>query len=629
MAHRKKELYPILIKSLSVALLLWTTLWVAEIFPAIHVTIYLSQYGAVFIAIVTVLIILLFPGRRGAANGRLAWYDLALILMLVVPCGYTVFFSELIFEHYSMGSASNTEVIFGFCLIIGMLETTRRVAGLGMPILVLVFVVHLFIGSHLPGILFCRAFSLGRMMHWLYLSPDAIWGMPTYIASTIIITFVMFGQFVQASGAGKFFTESTMSLVGHYRGGPAKAAVISSSLLAAVNSSAVANVATTGIVTIPLMKRVGYTPSFAGGVEAASSTGGQLTPPVMAAVAFLIAEILGIPYFRVCIYAAIPAFFYYLSIFMQVHFAALRKDLKTLSGAELPGLTRVLAKGWPYMFPILVLMFLLFVLKYPPEKCAALSLISTIPVSFLRRETAFVPNNLVNTIEMGIRSALTPLIACSLAGVIIGSLALSGLGLKLSGSLVDITGGSAFALLVLAFLACFILGMGVTPLGVYVTVAILVCPALITLGMQPIGAHLFVFWAAVTSLVTPPVALAAFAAAPIAGATPWDTGWQAARLSFVAYLVPFLFFYRPEILLFGSVGTIAISIILVAMGITLLAASLENYLLVRGTLLMRAACLIGGVLLVIPVLLANIAGIFICLMLAVWQWRARTRECQI
>lgn len=597
-------------------------LWVSGVLPRFGATLYTAQYKALFLGLLLSLIFVKYPLRKGVPRDKLPWYDVLFILGSVACCGYQVFFPSLVEEHYAYGLASNLEIILGICLLIVMLEGGRRVIGLAMPLVVLFFILHPFVGSVLPGVLYSRSFSLARVFQYLYLSADGIFGLPLHIAATIIILFVLFGSFLQATGVGKFIVDLGLSIAGRWRGGPAKVSVFTSAAFGMVSGSVSANVVVDGVITIPLMIRTGYKPYYAAAVEASTSKGGQIMPPVMGTVAFLIAEILAIPYWKVCIYSAVPAIIFFAAIFWQIDFEAGKLGMKGLPKAELPNFMRVLKDGWIYFLPILVLCVCLFVLQYRPEKSAAFAILGTILMTFFKKESRLTPNKIATAIVDGAGGTLSAGIACGLAGVIIGSTALTSFGLKLSGSMLDLAGGHLFILLLLAAVASFILGMGMSSLPCYIMVSVMLAPAVIKLGVLPIAAHLFVFWWSLLSWVTPPVAIAVYIACSIAGpeAGLWRTGLQAVKLSMVAFVLPFMFCYNPELLLIGKSGGIAITIVTAFLGVILLAGALENYLWLKTNPLQRLLLLVGGLLLILPIHSFVIPGIVIGLIPVIWQW---------
>lgn len=607
-------------------LALCALLWVSGVlFSLFNLTIYSMQYRAIFLWIVLTLIFLTRPLRKGGPKDRLPWYDTLLISASAITCGYIFLLPGLVYEHYAYGMATHLEVVLGIVLLVTLLEAGRRNIGLAMPIVVLFFIFHPLVGTFLPGALYSRAYSLPRAFHFLYLSPDGIFGLPLHVGATIITVFVLFGTFLQATGVGSFIIDLAMAIAGRWRGGPAKVSVFTSAAFGTISGSTVANVVVDGVVTIPLMKSLGYKPYYAAAVEAAASNGGQVMPPVMGAVAFIIAEVLAIPYWRICVYSAIPAILYFAAIYWQIDFEAGKLNLKGLPQDELPDFKKVLKKGWIYFLPFVFLFVALFVLLYSPEKSGAVALLGVFAMSFLKKETRLNPRKLAGAIVENAHGILTAGIACALAGVILGSVSLTGFGVKLSGLMVDISGGSLFLLLTLAALASFLLGMGMSSIPCYIMVSVMVAPAVIKLGVLPIAAHLFVFWWAIVSFVTPPVAIAVYVASSIAGSDLWQTGIQATKLSIIAFIVPFMFCYNPELLLIGEPLKIVLTVGTAFLGIPLLAAGLEGYLWVKTNTYQRLLFIGGGLLLIVPVHSAAIPGLIAGGIAIVWQWSMRRK----
>lgn len=415
--------------------------------------------------------------------------------------------------------------------------------------------------------------------------------------------------------------------------GPAKAAILGSAALGTMVGATAANMATTGSITIPLMKKTGYSPEFAGGVECTASNGGQIMPPVMGAVAFLIAELLSIPYWSVCVAAFLPAAFYFLAIFVQVHYEAARLGLRGMPKEELPSFWSVVKGGWFYLIPIFVLVYMLAVLHLPVQHCglyASVSAMLVIIINWQRKGTTRKGIKdlvlwLMDCMEAAARALLVPAVACASAGTIIGSLDSSGLGYRLSSILVDASGGSLFLLLLLTAIASFILGMGMTSIPCYLVLVILVAPALAQLGVLPSAAHLFVFYFGLISFLTPPVAVAAYVASGISGGRPMETGFIAMRLGVVKYIIPFLFVYNPSLLLTGPVGMIIVTILTGIIAVSILSIGLEGYCLRLLGPFERALFITGGFFAILPPnRLLHLALIGILVSLAIFGWHVRS-----
>jgi TRAP transporter 4TM/12TM fusion protein len=409
---------------------------------------------------------------------------------------------------------------------------------------------------------------------------NGIYSIPMMVMATYIFLFILFGAILVRSGAGRFFINVALALTGSKVGGPAKASVVSSCLMASVSGSAVANVVTTGSFTIPLMKRIGYRPYFAGAVEACASSGGQIMPPVMGAAAFVIAEFLNMPYLKVAVAGIFPALIYFFSIFVMVHFEARKRNLATISAAELPSFKKEVKRGG-HLFISIAVIIILLIIGYTPMFAAFWAIISILMLSFLRPETRMSPVDLLSALEEGARLAVAVSVACAAAGVIIGCVFVSGLGLKFTNLIVTLSGGILPIALILTMFASLILGMGLTTTAVYITLAALVIPALTKMGVEPIAAHFFAFYYGLVSAITPPVALASFAAAGIAGSNPMQTGFHSLRLGIAKYILPFVFVYAPGMVFVGSWPEITLGIVGGFAGIYALTVTTEGWCLSR------------------------------------------------
>ena len=622
-----------IITILSVILMVTGIMYVSNLldFFTDHFT--MVPYCALILMLVLTLVFLIFPARKGGPKETLRWYDFIFITMSICGAGYLAFFPSRWEPLLLRGTTTLLEVVLCFMLVVSIVEATRRTVNLSMAIIASFFVVHLIFGSHFPGIFLTFNFSLKRIASIFYLRAEGIFGAPVEIACTIVLVFMIFSAILQESKAGQFILDAAFGLTGRWRGGPAKAAIIGSASLGTMVGATAANIATTGSITIPLMKKTGYSRDFAGGVECVASNGGQIMPPVMGAVAFLIAELLSMQYWSVCVAAFLPAALYFLAIFVQVHFEAVRLGLKGLPSSELPSLKNVLKKGWYYMIPILLLIYMLAVLHLPVQHCGLYASAAAMLIVIIdwqrKKETRKGPRQLVmwfiQFMETGARALLVPAVACASAGIIIGSLDSSGLGFRLSSILVDASGGSLFILLLLTAIASFILGMGMTSIPCYLVLVILVAPALAQLGVVPIAAHLFVFYFGLISFLTPPVAIAAYVACGISGGHPMRTGFIAMRLGVVKYIIPFLFVYNPALLFIGPAGIIVLTVIAATLGVFFLSIGIEGYFIQKATLIERILLIGGGFLLLIPISEYRsliILGIILSVIATLWHTRS-------
>ena len=464
------------------------------------------------------------------------------------------------------------ELVVGGVLVLLVLDAGRRAMGWPLPIIAVVVVGYAMAGKYIPGIFHHRGVPIEYLIQYLSMETEGLWGVPIAVASTYIVLFVILGAVLRASGAGQFMIDFAYALLGGFRGGPAKMGVVASAMFGTVSGSTVANVVGTGTFTIPMMKRVGYRPEFAGAVEAVASCGGQLVPPVMGAAAFIMAEILGIPYTDVIVAALLPALLFYFSIFLSVDLEAARLGFRGLPRRELPPLVPLLKRAY-LLAPLLVLILLMVIMGWTPLKAGFWSIALALGLAFLDPAVRRRPQVLLRSIGEGVEDMAGVAAACACAGLIIGALSVTGLTLKLSGALIAVSGGNVYVLLVLTMLTSLVLGMGLPTVACYILLVILVAPALIDLGINPLAAHLFVFYFGIISGITPPVAMAAFASAVIAGAGQMRTGFVALRIGLSAFILPYMFVTGPELLLQGKPGEIVLAVITASIGIWALTAA--------------------------------------------------------
>ena len=590
----------------------------------------LVQYVSLILMICLVLSFLIHPIKRGIIRDKLPWYDILFIIMSIAGAGYPAFFIHRWSQFLYLGKATMLEVVLCFMLLVTVLESARRMIGLAMPLVGSFFIIHLIFGDHFPSLLLTPRFSFQRITSLFYLSPDGIFGIALQVSCNVVIMFMFFTAFLRKSDAGDYITDTALALTGRWTGGPAKGAVLASSVLGTITGDTVVNVATTGTFTIPLMKRAGYRPEFAGAVEAVASNGGQIMPPVMGMVAFIMADLLTISYWQICVAAALPALLYYISLYFQVHLEAVKYGLTGLPREHLPNLKKSIKGGVPYIIPIVVLVYYLAVVRVPAEfAClnawlALLGVVLFIEQALKKTRMGLKERIIwvVDCIKEGVKSLLLPTSACAIAGIIIGSVASSGLGNRLSGMLIDLAGGNVMLLLVFTAISSFILGMGMTSVPCYLILAVIVGPTLKNLGVPPIAAHLFFFYFGIVSFITPPVAVAAFVASGIAQSDPIRTGIIATRLGIVTFIVPFVFVFNPALLLMGPVKDIVVSFMAAAIGVSLLAAALEGITWRRLKWLERMALAAASLLLLWPDWRLNIGGLIIALPLLLWQLKA-------
>ncbi len=600
-------------------------LWALEVHHVLPWAFFKEQYLGLFLALALAgAFVSVRPHARAAAD-RVPWYDWLLAGGGVVVGGYLAVFYPTI--AYQLGVLSWDKVGLGVAAILLVLEATRRLVGWVMVVLGVGFILYARFAYLFPGLLFGKGSSWERIAVYLYLDGNSLLGLPLAVTAGMVVAFILFGQMLYAVGGDRFLTELAMSLMGRYRGGPAKVSVVGSCLFGTVSGSAVSNVVVDGPITIPMMKRTGYAPHLAAAIEAVASTGGQIMPPVMGVAAFLIAEFLSVPYSEVALSAVIPALLYYLALFVQVDLEAARHGLVGLPREQLPRFREVVRRGARFLVPLLVLLYTLMIALWEPGRAGMAAVLATLAVGLLQREERLTPACVGAALVQAGRVLLDIVAITAVAGFVIGVLQLSGLGFKFSVLLVDVAGGSSLALLALSALVCIVLGMGMPTAIIYVMLAVLVGPALVQLGVAPLGAHLFLFYFGMLSMITPPVCLATYAAASIGGADFMKTGWTGMRLGIVAYVVPFVFAYHPALLMRGSLLDIAAAAATAVVGVVLLGAGLVGYLFRPLGWHRRALLLAAGLLLIPPPstgpwLAANVAGFGLGALVVGLEWAA-------
>lgn len=589
-----------------------------------------EQYLGLILGMVLSCIFLLVPPYSKAARDRVPWYDIILsILGLVVGLYITILYPKLVWE---MAVITIDRVILGTIAIGLSIEATRRTIGYLVTTVGLLSLLYLRFTWLAPGMLSGPGTPWNRVTNYLYLDTHGILGITLIVGAVIVLPFVLFGNLLFDIGGGAFITNVAMALFGRFRGGPAKIAVVASSLFGTISGVAVANVATTGVVTIPLMKRVGYRPHIAGAIEAVASNGGQIAPPIMGATAFVMAEYLQVPYRQVAVAAIIPALLYYVAVFFQVDMEAGKARLKGLPKENLPPLREVLGKSYLFIVPFIVLMYALFIKAFSPEKSALIAVFSVLFLGFfITPKTRFQLGWILDALYKTGRTMLGLIVICALAGIVIGSVTLSGAGFLISVYLDQMAGGNIFLLLFIVAVTSIILGMGMPTLAVYILLAVLLAPALVQLGLNPMAAHMFIMYYGCVSLITPPICVAAFAAAAIAQASPMRTGITAARLGIIAYIVPFLFIFFPELLFQGSLDRVLVATITAIFGCFALSAALTGYLFQDLNPVKRILFALAGVGLMIPIqsqsvilsLFCNIASAVIIFSIITFEWKRK------
>lgn len=588
--------------------------WAATIgaLPAIEVR-------AIHLAAIMMLIFLMYPARSRAPKNRPTVVDMVLFLGSALTGLYIIIRYDAF--AFSGGFANNTDYAFGVLTMLLVLEAGRRSIGAFLPVLGVIFLAYAYFGKLIPGTFGHPGYSVERIIELMYLSTSGLYGVAIGVSATYIFLFILFGAFLGESGMATFINRVSMAMAGHSPGGPAKVAVFASGLMGTINGSAVANVATTGAFTIPLMKSVGYRPYFAGAVEAVASTGGQIMPPVMGAAAFIMAEILNVEYKVIMISAIIPAVLYYLACYVGVHLEAIKTGLKGIPRDQLPRFGEVMKERGHLALPLVVIVYFL-VAGYTPTFSAVSGIVATIAASMLRKSTRMSWRGLLAALDAGAKGAVTVAIACGVVGFIVGVTSLTSFGIKLGDIIIGMAGGSLILTLVLSAITCIILGMGMPTTAVYIVAATMAAPALIKIGVLPIAAHLFAFYFGNISNITPPVALAAFAGAGIAGANPNQVGWTAVRLGVAAFIVPFMFVYAPELLIQqGTPLQIILAIVTATIGVIGLGAAGARYLFTNTTRLEQVLLFIGALCLIKPGLVTDIAGLSFLIPVIIMQKR--------
>jgi TRAP transporter 4TM/12TM fusion protein len=565
------------------------------------------------------LVFLLYPFRLKGAENRLTWYNFAFagfatLIGLYLSLNYTRLME-------AGGDYSKLDYIVGGIGTLLTLEATRRVVGVPMVIIASTFLLYAYFGPYFPGFLAHRGYSLSRIASHMYFTTEGILGIPLGVSASFIFLFLLFRTFLDRTGIGKLFIDIANSIAGWASGGPAKVAVISSALEGTYSGSSVANTVGSGSFTIPMMKKLGYRPEFAGAVEAAASTGGQIMPPVMGAAAFLMAEFLGIPYIEIAKAAAIPACLYFVGVLFEVHFEAKRCGLRGLSREEIPRLWEVIRRRLHLFLPMIVLFYVL-VEGYTPAFAALSGLLIAVLAGLPLKETRMGLMDILHALESGARSALGVAIACAAAGIMVGVVTLTGIGLKMASGMVDLAGGHLLLSLAFTMVASIILGMGVPTTATYVICSTIAAPALVMQGVPILAAHMFVFYFGIVADITPPVALAAYAGASIARSDPFRTGLEATKLAIGAIIVPYVFCYNPSLLLIDTTPVqLTQNLITASCGMFGVGAAMIGYCLAPMHWLERLLFAAAGLMLIDPGSLTDITGLGLLVMGMVYQWR--------
>jgi TRAP transporter 4TM/12TM fusion protein len=564
----------------------------------------------------SVLAFLLYRGRKNSKRKTPTITDLIFAALALIAGLYIFFNWQAVVER--AGMPIERDIYFGILMIIVVLEAARRAVGAALAYTALAFLLYAYFGPWMPGLFAHKGYDIERLINVMYTSTEGIFGIPMAVSSTYIVLFVLFGAFLSKCGGGKFFIDFAFSLTGRARGGPAKAAVISSAFMGTMSGAAVANVVTTGTFTIPLMKKSGYPARVAGAIEAVASTGGQIMPPIMGAAAFIMSEFTEIPYLKIATAAVIPALLYFFAVYLMVDSQARKQGLKGLPREALPRVGATLAWGGHLFIPLIVLIVML-VWAYSPMKSVFWGIVLIVVIGMMRRTTRVGPWKLIEALEYGARNAVTIATACAAAGIIVGVIALTGLGLKFSDSLVSLSGGNIFLALFFSMIASLILGCGMPTTAAYVVLASLAAPVLIRLGVPVLAAHLFIFYFGCVSTITPPVALSSYAGAGLAGADATSVGNTAFKFGLVAYIVPYMLVYGPSLLMQGGPVRIVTSVATACLGVIAFTSGLQGYLRRECSWWERILLVAAGLCLIFPGFGTDLSGVLI--LVAIWGYQ--------
>ena len=614
--NRLEHLSPGIQKLVAVVGVLWTVFQVYTavfgLFPAMVQRMTTLSFGLF-------LCFICFKFKKGDTN-KVPIYDWIMALLAVGIDVYIIATLDTLTKRG--GNPTQLDIIFGAILILLVLEACRRSVGKALVIVAIVFLVYGYVGPYLPGIIGHRGYSINRIASQMFLTAEGIFGTPMSVMTTFVYSFVVFGSFLEVTGGAKLFIDLAFSLTGRFAGGPAKTAVVASGLLGTISGSALANVVTTGSFTIPLMKECGYDPTFAGGVEASASSAGQIMPPVMGAAAFIMAETTGIPYLSICLSAAIPAVLYYASVFLSVDMEARRAKLNTVDLSKVPPLLPTLKRCYPLLLPLATLIGMM-VVGFTPLKASIYSTGVMCLTSFLNPETRLNKNRLIEALTKSANNSVTVCVACAVCGIVTGIITLTGLGLKLSDLILQLSGGQLLPTLLLTMCASIILGMGLPTTAKYIVLSAIASPALVKLGVPLVGAHLFILYFGVIAELTPPVALSSYAAAAVARAPGMRTAIQGLKISISAFFIPFMFCYYPALLFVDvTIGSMITGLLSSFVGVICLASGSIGYFFGPLAAWKRLIMFAGTAMMLHPSVVTDILGIVIIVVMALIQKKA-------
>lgn len=581
---------------------------------------YMSSYGimdaikfrAWHLGFLLVLGFLLYPAKKSNGETRIrpTLFDFVCIVLTIISIGYFLLTYD-VFVRERHGVNMGMDYIMGGIAMLLLFEASRRIVGNGLTIIAAIFLLYNFFGQYIPGTFGHNGFTVERVITVMFWGGQGIFGTALAVSASYIFVFVMFGAFLKNSGFSNFINDLALTIAGRTSGGPAKVSILASGLMGMMSGSAVGNVVTTGTVTIPLMRKTGYQPKFAAAVEAVASTGGLLAPPIMGAAAFIMAEFLGVPYTTIILAAIIPAVLYYSTLFMVVHFEAKRLGLSGLSKENIPNAVKVLKEGGHLLIPLIVLMGALFT-GVTPLFAAIWALVATILASWMRKYTRMGIKTILTSIEEGAKGAINVGIACAIVGIVVGTITLTSVGLTVGNNIINMAGDNIFIAALLTMIISVFLGMGVPATAAYIIVAAISVPILVNLGVPPLAAHMFAFYYAALSSITPPVALASYAAAGIARADATKVSFESMRIGGIGFILPFFFLFNPHLLFDGgSVSASVFAGITALIGGIALSGFLAGWFIGKLNWLDRSLLMVGGLLMIFSDLLISAIGLLI------------------
>ncbi len=612
-----------LVRVVAVLIALVALSYVLDIFISFDITFYKEQFFGLLYGLVFAGGFLVFPATKGAPRDRIALYDYVLA-SLGLAIGLYVFIAYPAIV-LTAGIITPFKTALGAIAVLIILELTRRIFGWPLVILAAIFILYAKFNYMLPGPLGGRGKDWARLAVYLYLDTNSMLGLIAAVVFGMVFAFILFGRVLFATGGADFFTDLSMALMGRWRGGPAKVAVVASSLFGTLSGSASSNVVITGSITIPMMTRIGYRPSVAAAVESVASSGGGLMPPIMGATAFIMAEFLSVPYREVVIAALLPAVLYYVSLFLQVDLEAAKAGIRGFAGDRIPRLFAVLLRGWVFVAPLALLVYCLFVIFLSPSKSAMIATAALVVVGFARRETWLTPRRAIASLDDTGRLLIEIGVIGAVAAIVVGIVNLTGLGLVFSQILLSVSGGSLHLLLLLTAAASIVLGMSMPVTASYIILAVLAAPALVEAGVPEMAAHLFIFYFAILSFITPPVCVAVYIASAIARSKPMETAVHAMKLGIVAYVVPFVFVADAALLMEGAPANIALAFVTAVIGFIGLAIALQGYYTRAVPWFVRVPLAAAAILALVDIVEVRVAGAVAVLVLVGWQHVAAAR----